>query len=298
MNILVIGGYGFLGLSCAKDLSENHKIFIIDQIKKDCDIDFISEIIDISDSKKIISYIEKNKIDIILHFVSTLLPTSTQEQYFNDYKRVYMPTVTLLDYCATAKVKFVYFSSGGAVYGNQKEIFNEYTKREPISYYGLSKLNFENAINFFHNTKGLEYLIIRPSNPYGPGQNLFGKQGIISVIMGKILNNQSIEIWGDGSAIKDYIYIDDFTFYVKQLIEDDTVWCNVFNVGSGIGSTVNDVIKAFEANNIRLPKINYINSKSSDVKRMLLDCTEIQDRYSHINKTLKEGIQIFWDKIK
>ncbi len=62
----------------------------------------------------------------------------------------------------------------------------------------------ENNILFVHRTSGLNYLIIRPSNPYGPGQALNGKQGIIAVAIGKILNGESIEIWGDGSSVRDF----------------------------------------------------------------------------------------------
>lgn len=67
----------------------------------------------------------------------------------------------------------------------------------------------ENGILFKNRTEGLRYLIVRPSNPYGHGQNLHGKQGLVAVAIGKIMDGKPVEVWGDGSSIRDYIYIDD-----------------------------------------------------------------------------------------
>lgn len=294
MNILILGGCGFLGRNCAKKLSEQHKIYIIDRFISQPDL-YESYSINLTDTNKIIELIKIKKIDLVMHFVSSLIPSSNYEQFLEDNKNVYFPTINLLEYCAENKIKFLYLSSGGAVYGNQKEIFNEHTKREPVSYYGLSKLNFENAITFYHYTKGLEYLIIRPSNPYGAGQNTYGKQGIIAVIIGKILKNETIEIWGDGSAIKDYIYIDDFVFYINELVNKQIAWNNVYNIGSGVGVSVNEVLNTFKNNQITLPEIKYINASNSDVKRMILDCTKLQDLINHKCHTLSEGVKKFWD---
>ena len=294
MNILILGGLGFLGKNLYQTLSKAHKVFIADCI----DIEGLNYFrIKLSDAQGLIKIIEDNNIQIIIHLVSSIIPSSKMEQYFNDVQEIYIPSVQLLDYCASKKIKFVYFSSGGAVYGSQKEIFNEHTKREPVSYYGLSKLNFENTIDFFHNTKGLEYLIIRPSNPYGYGQNIYGKQGIIAIIIGKILKNEKLEIWGDGSAVKDYIYIDDFIYYVEKIVESGTSWNQTFNIGSGRGHSLNDVLNAFRENDIALPEVEYIAENKSDVKRMILDCTKIQELFPCTHTPLTTGIKTFWDKI-
>lgn len=294
MNILILGGLGFLGRSCANVLQKYNNVYIVDRGDSASDNCYKYEL---SQIEKIISIINQKKIDCIMHFVSSLIPSSTQEQYVSDLENVYLPSVKLIEYCAQNKIKFVYLSSGGAVYGNQKEIFNERTKREPVSLYGLSKLNFENILQFYHNTKGLEFMIIRPSNPYGFGQNINGKQGLIAVIMGKIFRNEPIEIWGDGTAVKDYIHIDDFCFYVNALISNDNSWNDIYNIGSGVGKSVNDVIAAFRSCNIFLPEITYKTAIASDVKRMILDCTKLQDKVDHKCIELQDGINSFWEKL-
>lgn len=291
MNILVIGGKGFLGRNIVNKLTQNDEVFVIDCVQSN-DHNYFN--VKLEDVDSVIDVIENNDIQIVVHLASTIIPSSDAIQYISNMNGIYFPTMKLIEYCAEQKIKFVYFSSGGAVYGNQVEIFNEHTKREPMSFYGLSKLNFENLVQFYNRTKNLQYLIIRPSNPYGHGQNINGRQGVIAVIIGKILQKQTIDIWGDGSAVKDYIYIDDFVYYFTKLIESDS-WNTVYNIGTGIGHSVNDVLNAFKGNGILLPKIQYIEAAKSDVKRMILDCTKIQTRFPHKCKTLQEGIRLFWD---
>lgn len=294
MNILVIGGKGFLGRNIVSCLSQNNNVFVADCINSDDSNYFCVKLEDVD---SIVNIIERNNVQIVIHLASSIIPSSGAEQYICNMNSIYIPTLRLLDFCAWNHVKFVYFSSGGAVYGNQTEIFNEHTKREPMSFYGLSKLNFENLVQFYNRTKNLQYLIIRPSNPYGHGQNINGKQGIIAVIIGKILKSETIEIWGDGSAVKDYIYIDDLVYYVMKLIETNN-WNAIYNIGSGIGHSVNDVIKFFKSNSITLPEIRYIEAAKSDVKRMILDCTQIQTKFPHQCKSLKDGIKLFWEYVK
>ncbi len=292
MNILLLGGCGFLGRNLSEELKKKHNVYIVDCAENNAPNYYKLHIANVP---LLIKIIQKNNIQMILHLVSSIIPSSNYEQFCNDNSNIYNPSVKLLDFCAANHIKFVYFSSGGAVYGNQKEIFNEHTKREPVSLYGLSKLNFENAINFFHYTNGLDYLIIRPSNPYGYGQNYYGQQGLIAVIIGKIFKNKTIQIWGDGSAVKDYIYIDDLVYYITKLMDNSNLWNQIYNIGSGVGTSVNDVLDAFRQNNIQLPKIEYIAGKSTDVKRMILDCTKIQTLFPYKCKTLPEGIKQFWD---
>lgn len=295
MNILIIGGKGFLGRNIGDCLSKQHNIFTIDRVES-TETNYYN--VRLEDYNSVVKIIETNNIQIVIHLASSIIPSSGMGEYIKNMDGIYYPTLKLMDYCADKKIKFVYFSSGGAVYGNQAEIFNENTSREPMSYYGISKLNFENLVQFYNRTKALQYMIIRPSNPYGHGQNINGKQGIIAVIIGRILNNETIEIWGDGSAVKDYIYIDDLVYYVSKLVASESdCWNSVYNIGTGIGNSVNDVIRAFEDNGITLPNIRYIDAAKSDVKRMILDCTKIQTHFPHKCISLPDGIRMFWEYI-
>lgn len=281
MNILILGGTGFLGKQCSVYLAKNNDVLSINTR--------------LCSYQEILRLIENHKADIVMHFVSTLIPVSDKNNFICDLDAVYKPTLHILEYCSVNNIKFVYISSGGAVYGNQHEIFTEQTKREPVSYYGLSKLNLENLVVYYHNTKNLNYMIIRPSNPYGPGQNIYGKQGLIAVLIGKIFSREKIEIWGDGSAVKDYIYIEDFAEYVTSLVEIDSAWNETFNIGSGTGISVNEILNAFKLNNIKLPEIKYTESKSTDVKNAVLNCQKLQSIVSKKCVPIRIGIKKFYE---
>ena len=243
-NILFIGGAGFIGSNLIKALDKDKYVITVVEPENafidrlDCqnvnlyrgsldDINFIEDVI------------LKQNIEIIIHLVSTLIPGSNYEDYKREYKNVIFPTIELMEICAKKRIRFVYFSSGGTVYGNRNDVlpFEETDPMTPISYYGWSKQMMENSILFMHRTVGLDYLIIRPSNPYGHGQNLYGKQGIVAVAIGKILKDEQIEVWGDGSAVRDYIYVDDLARIFVKLIEGN-VHCTTLNIGSGRGYSV------------------------------------------------------------
>ena len=148
-----------------------------------------------------------------------------------------------------------------------------------------------------HRTKGLNYLIVRPSNPYGHGQNLYGKQGLVAVAIGKILKGEPVDVWGDGSAVRDYIYIDDLAKVFAQLIEKD-VKNTTLNVGSGRGYSVNDVLAFLKIVTQKDFKINYQNPRPVDVSNMVLDLKNLK-QYVDIEFTpFMEGIKKFYEESK
>lgn len=243
------------------------------------------------------SIIRKNKIDTIVHLVSTLIPGSGYEDYKREIQRVAFPTFRLTQLCSELGIKFIYFSSGGTVYGNRKSPipFKESDEREPISYYGLTKLMIENNILFEHRTRSLRYLIVRPSNPYGHGQALNGKQGIIAVAIGKILSGESIEIWGDGSSVRDYIYIDDLADAFCKLLEKNIVNTTV-NIGSGEGFSVNDILEKLKEISKKPIKIEYKPARNADVSAMILSVDKLRSLIDLKLTPLAEGMKFFYDE--
>ena len=238
-----------------------------------------------------------NKIEVVVHLVSTLIPGSNYDDYINEFKNVIFPSIELMEFCDNEKIKFVYFSSGGTIYGNRTTLqpFVETDNMEPISYYGWSKQMMENSILFKNRTQNLKYLIIRPSNPYGHGQNLYGKQGLVAVAIGKIIENKSVEVWGDGSAIRDYIYIEDLASVFYQLINKDI--CNeTINLGSGRGYSVNDVLAFLKIISKVDFKIEYKNARPVDVSNMVLDVEKMKRTVDVILTPMLDGISSFYNE--
>lgn len=298
-NILILGGTGFLGRNLAKELAGTGSNVFVYDIKT---LPSLSPSVtcyegDLQDINSIVSIIENNNINIVVHMVSTIIPGSSLDQYINNCKIVQLSTIPIIDYCAGKKIRLVFFSSGGTVYGIKGGVISENEPVAPISYYGLSKIQIEDLIHFYHRRYNLSYLIIRPSNPYGPGQNLFGKQGLIAVILGKILKKETISIYGDGSTVRDYIYIDDFVYYVKELIYND-IKNETINIGSGVGTSINKILDIVELISGHKLNIENVPSRKDDVPKMILDTTRLHNFIRHEDYSIMEGIEKFYMSVK
>ena len=305
-NILFLGGAGFIGSNLIRTLigrKNDIKVYVLEpsfanisrldgmevQVFRGTlqDIDFVQSII------------EANHIDTIVHLVATIIPGSTFEDYKREYQQVIFPTIELMQYCAQKDIKFVYFSSGGTVYGNRTDMtpFKETDPMAPISYYGWSKQMMENSILYVHRTAGLKYLIVRPSNPYGHGQNIHAKQGLIAVALGKILAGEPIVVWGDGSNVRDYIYIDDLCEVLCLLLEKDV--CNTtLNIGSGVGASINDIIQVLRDVVSEEVQVEYQPARKVDVSHMILDTTHLKQYVNVEFTSLVEGVTRFYRDVK
>lgn len=305
-NVLLIGGAGFIGANLLKTFINNdaYNIFVLEtpfaNISK---LQHFGEKITIfkgvlADYDLLQSIILDHNIDVIIHLVSTLVPGSSYDDYKREFENIIFPTVRLMGLCAEKNIKFIYFSSGGTIYGNNsQEKFLETDLREPISYYGLSKQIIEDSILFEHRRANLRYLIVRPSNPFGSGQSLNGVQGLIAVAIGKIMANEPLTIWGDGSSIRDYIYIDDLANMMYELINKD-VENEIVNIGSGIGYSINDIL--LHLKNIAGDKliVKYETSRSVDVTSVILNITKLESLIKINNTPLEEGISMFYNDVK
>jgi len=303
---LFLGGAGFIGSSLIKELHKtltSSYIYILEPSFANISrLDGLSVNVfrgELSNFDFLESIIKKNQIDTVVHLVSTLIPGSGYEDYKNEIKNIAFPTMRLTQLCSKLGVKFIYFSSGGTVYGNRKDPipFKEEDKREPISYYGLTKLMLENNILFEHRTQGLNYLIIRPSNPFGPGQNINAKQGFIAVALGKILSGESIEVWGDGSAVRDYIYIEDLA-RIFVLILQSKANNTVLNIGSGQGYSINQLIGMIKNTVEEEVKVDFKPARNTDVSTMILSTKHLNEYVNYSITPIEEGVKKFYQYIR
>lgn len=295
-RVLLLGGNGFLGRNLAKEFvtTEGFEVSVFDIVPPKEMIENVSYFLGtMEDSENIFRIMKDKKINVLVHMVSTIIPGSSLEQYIDNCKLVQLSTIPIMDYCAFNNVEMVYLSSGGTVYGVKGGIISENEPTAPISYYGLSKVQMEDLINFYHRRYSLNYLILRPSNPYGHGQNLYGKQGLIAVILGKLLKKESITVFGDGEIIRDYIYIDDFVYYVKDLIRKG-ILNETINIGSGEGYSINYIIEIVNKIVGYEIAVEHIPTRKDDVPKMILDTTRLHNFVHHENLTLEEGVRRFY----
>lgn len=301
-QLLFIGGAGFIGSNIIGYIvrsSSEYGLHVLEppcaNMSRLCGVNVKIHRGSLADVDFVQSVVTDNKIDIVIHLVSTIIPGSTYEDYKKEFANVIFPSIELMELCAKQGIKFIYFSSGGTIYGNRNGMkpFREDDYMAPISHYGWSKQMMENSILFKHRTAGLDYLIIRPSNPYGPGQNMYGRQGLVAVAIGKVLNGEPVEVWGDGSAIRDYIYITDLADIFCQLIYKD-VRNETLNLGSGRGYSVNDVLAFLKIASKVDFKILYRNPRPVDVSNVVLDIENLRRRVDIEFTPFMDGMRIFY----
>lgn len=238
-------------------------------------------------------------MEVVYHFVSTTLPKTSNDDPVYDVRSNLVDTIQLLEVCVEAGVrKVVFASSGGTVYGVPDAVpIREDHSTDPISSYGIVKIAIEKYLRLFHHLHGLDYTVLRISNPYGPYQNPASQQGVISVFLHRIYTGRPITVWGDGSVVRDYLYVSDLIDALEAVSSTETEG-KVFNVGSGHGVSLKELIGLMTSVLDEQPVVEYLPSRALDVPASVLDVGLARRELGWEPKTdLREGIARTWDWI-
>lgn len=213
--------------------------------------------------------------DVCFHLVSTTLPKSSNADPVFDVESNLLGTVRLLTHAVESGLKKVIFvSSGGTVYGVPAQLpIPETHSTDPVCSYGITKLAIEKYLGLFHQLHGLDYTVLRIANPYGERQRTHASQGAVAVFMGKILRGEPVEIWGDGSVVRDYIHIADVVNALLLSLDQTDSGQHVFNIGAGCGHSLNELINGIEKVTGRSAIRRYLPGRAFDVPISVL-CTE------------------------
>ncbi len=285
MNIVIFGGAGFIGTNLVIELAKikENNITVIDYNSRNFNFDNVKYIAPTSNYINIL----KNQ-NIVYYLISLITPISKNQNAIEDIKIA----TKIINDCIKAKVKKVIFiSSGGAIYGEAKCPIKEITSLNPINNYGKTKKILE---TMFENS-GLNYTIIRLANPYGPYQNPNVKLGIITTLLYSGINNKIITLYGDGSTVRDFIYIEDAVKGIIKIAENETKY-KIYNLGSGDGITIKNIIKIIEKILNKKLNIVYLSPKK-EVQTNFLDISRFNSNFKDFAFTpIEEGIQkyAFW----
>lgn len=296
MNILLIGGNGFIGSHLIDEfIRNNHKVRVFDISMEKFRAPLIEVDYRIYSLDNLTALYESMlEIDIVVHLASSSVPSTSNVDPVMDINSNLITSLNILNAAVKAKVKkIIYFSSGGAVYGSFTGPIKESINLNPISSYGIVKATVERYFSLFGNIHNIETLILRPSNPYGPRQGHFIAQGVISTFLKQIINNQTINVFGSGESAKDYIYIDDLAKITYELIISEK--SGIFNIGTGVGTTINQIIQDIRTITKTYPKVEYSEQKSYDVLNFILDINLLKKVIGDFNFTsLYDGISSTW----
>lgn len=239
-------------------------------------------------------------VDYVFHLISSTTPAASQADPYIDLETNVRGSVELFDLCTQHGVKKVIFlSSGGTVYGDVgMESISEDTVPKPRSPYGIGKLTIENYLRYFKFTSSLDYVVYRVANPYGPGQNIYGKQGIIPIFMHRFLEQQPVTIYGDGSMVRDYLYIDDLIDMIVTTYALPNKHSE-YNLGSGVGESVNEIYDNIADCASYTVDKQYIEASPTFVQKSVLDITRYKNEFgAHTFVSLAEGMKRTWQYVK
>lgn len=252
MRITIFGGGGFIGSAIAdRLLLEGHAVRIFERPRVERyrkftsheDVEWVAG--DLFSTHDVANAIHGT--DAVVHLVSTTLPKNSNDDPIYDVQSNLVGTLQMLNAMVASKVhRIVFISSGGTVYGSPKYLpIDEAHPTDPQVSYGITKLAIEKYLLMYGRLHGIRPTILRVANPYGERQRIETAQGAVGVFVQRALQGLPVEIWGDGSVTRDFLYVSDVADAFAKAIgySGDQ---SIFNISSGVGTSLNQLIEAVE----------------------------------------------------
>lgn len=245
MRVLVTGGAGFIGSHICDALLENgHEVFVVDDLSsgKRENVPEGAEFRRLDVRTGCSEVFEEFGPEAVVHQAAQMdVRRSVAEPDFDAEVNV-IGTVRLLENCVKHGVsKFLFASTGGAIYGEQDEFpATEEHPQRPVSPYGVSKLAGEKYLFYYHAQHALPYVALRYANVYGPRQDPHGEAGVVAIFSGRLARGETSKINGGGEQTRDYVYVGDVARANVLALEND-VPSGAYNVGTGVETSVNEL---------------------------------------------------------
>ncbi|CAD5993247.1 NAD-dependent epimerase/dehydratase family protein [Agreia sp. COWG] len=235
----------------------------------------------------------------VFHFVSTTTPATAEDAPTLDVRTNIASSIELFQHCVDAGVEKLYFAStGGAIYGDQGgESFAETALALPVSPYAIGKLAIEGYLRYFGTKFGLDSVSFRISNPYGPRQRANKKQGVIPIFLSRIAAGEPLVVFGDGSMVRDYLYVGDAVRMIGQTVGRSTRE-SVYNIGSGEGTSVRALLDVVTRVTGITPLVEERAVPSTFLQHVVLDAGRFRTEFGYDEFTdLEDGIARTWETL-
>ncbi len=281
MKILLTGGAGFIASHVAERyLSEGHKVVIVDDLSSGRQENLPEGVAFYRDSilrphfQKIM---EVERPDVVNHHAAQIDVRKSVDDPVTDAQVNIISTLNLLEICRKIRIKkFIFASSGGAIYGEQ-EYFpaDEKHPAQPRSPYGIAKFTIEKYLQYYDWIHGIPFVALRYANVYGPRQNGLGEAGVVAVFLERLNRNEPPIISGDGLQTRDYVFVQDVVACNLKALQPEIQ--GIFNVGTGIETSVNEIAQQLiELTGSRLVP-QYAPAKLGEQQRSCLKPGTLQD---------------------
>jgi UDP-glucose 4-epimerase len=294
--VLLVGGNGFYGRALARRLATSgREVHVVSRSTEPGEKDGVSFHRGSQDDPAVMRPLLE-RCPVVVHLASTSTPGSSARDPVHDTTSNVLPAARMLDIAAqTSPDRILFVSSGGSVYGNPATVpVDETATLSPLSYHAAGKVALEALFQAFAHAHSTSLAVLRPSNLYGPGQDLRSGFGLVRTLLERALRDEPVEVWGDGSAVRDYIYIDDAVAACERLIGQQTA-TGVFNLGSGRGTSIAEMVELVALATGRQLEIVRRPGRATDVRAIVLDSERLRNvtgRTAHVG--LAEGLERTW----
>lgn len=298
-KLIIFGGTGYLGTNLAISLSKEfyvsvtgrrHQALYSSALFKDCNIDYHR--LEIKNIPRVYRLIDQN--DLIIFAVPNIQPHQPRPILHSDYLEIIKPSEKIFKYASQRAKRIIFLSSGGSVYGDGRNCrHTEDSTAQPISRYGKYKLRLDKALLHLNSTHHSNNVVLRVANPYGRTFDDVFTQGFINSLIRNVRANKYVEIWGNGNQIRDFIFMDDIVDLVRIILNKEGA-DGVFNCGTGLGNSLNDIINCSEDILMSKVLVKYISSYKEKNSSNILN---IDKSLAYFNWTPKNTLQNILPKL-
>ena len=297
-RVSVFGGLGFIGSHICRSLvNQGHVVRIFDRSGESRELinDFAHTVEIVEGDISRLDDIDRALAGatVLINLVHTTVPGSSMKDPAYDVTSNVANAARWLERLGQTNLrKVIYFSSGGTVYGLPERIpITEEHPTNPLNSYGITKLAIEKYTAMYASRFGIDYCLVRPSNVYGPGQRLHHGQGVIGIMANHALRGERLEVWGEGTDQRDYLFIADLVDAIQRLLRYNGPR-RVFNVSSGIGHSVLDVTEVLRQEITPPPEVVHLPPRGFDVPVNILDSTRLRQETGWVPTVdFEEGIR-------
>jgi UDP-glucose 4-epimerase len=284
MKILILGSEGFVGHNLVESLSKNHEIFCADLIANSNHKNYKQ--FDITDSSSV-DQIVRN-VDVVIDLAAHSLVSSLDGSVENAKVNI-IGLLNVLESCRKNQIKKIIFTSASSMIGvpNSEQVSEDHPAF-PKTAYGITKLASEHYLRLYNELYGINFVVFRFFNIYGPYQ----KNGLIPTLYNRIKNGESLMVFGKGDQIRDYVFIEDIVSFFEEAILSDIGNNQIFNMGTGKGSTISDIIKILSKTLQISPTIENKPERPGEIGNFVGDTTKLNSVFGSTPSTsVTLGIQ-------
>lgn len=307
---LVTGGAGFIGSHVAEAyLARGDRVWVLDDLSsgRESNVPREAEFVQMSvNDAGVPALFEKvGGFDVVSHHAAQVDVRKSVADPRNDARVNLDGLLNLLESCRrTGVARFVFVSSGGVVYGEPDDRPTpETAPKLPLSPYGVSKLAAEFYLHYYHRIHGLDYVAVRYANVYGPRQDPHGEAGVVAIFSTRLIEQQPLTVFGDGSQTRDYVYVGDVVA-ANLLVTDVDLPASsdldqrAFNVGTGVETSVLELAHAIARVAGGALTVEHMAARAGELRHSCLDARKLRTLGWQPGQTMSEGLRITYDYIR